>query len=132
MARRILLADDEAFITTTIGARLRSLGHEVVCASDGDEAFGLIEEFVPHLVVSDYQMPVLDGYQLACRLKQNPATAQLPIVMLTARGHTLSGEQLALTNIRTLLAKPFSAKELVAVIDAILAEQDSCPEASVA
>lgn len=117
--RRIVLADDEAFITATVAAKLRALDDEVACAGDGEEALELIAEFGPTLLVSDFQMPVMDGFQLACRLRENPATASLPIVMLTARGHALSAEELARTNIRAVLAKPFSVRELVSVIDSL-------------
>lgn len=127
-SRRILLADDEAFITTTVAAKLRAQGDEVRCASDGEEAFDLIAEFNPTLFVSDYQMPVLDGFQLACRLRTNPATATLSIIMLTARGHALSPEDLAKTNIRALLAKPFSVKELLTAIDQLTRGQPASSE----
>jgi CheY-like chemotaxis protein len=127
--RRILLADDEAFITATVAAKLRALGDEVACAGDGEEALDLIAEFEPTLLVSDFQMPVLDGFRLACRLRENPATASLPIVMLTARGHALSPEELARTNIRAVLAKPFSVRELISLIDS-LTRDVTAPDAS--
>jgi CheY-like chemotaxis protein len=120
--RRILLVDDESFITSTVSARLRAAGDEVACASDGEEALQLIEEFQPQIVVSDFQMPVMNGFELACQLKSAPATSQLPIIMLTARGHALSDADLARTNIRHLLAKPFSVRDLLAKVDELSVE----------
>jgi CheY-like chemotaxis protein len=114
--RKILLADDETYVTSLVAGKLRQLGDEVHIACDGDEAFALACELLPDLVVTDFQMPVKSGFELACSLRENESTRETPLVMLTARGHLLSASELARTNIRQLLAKPFSAKELIAII----------------
>ena len=77
------------------------------------------------LVVSDFQMPLLSGFELCIRLREDARTAQLPVIMLTARGHRLTPTQLALTNIKQLLAKPFSANDLINKIEEILAATPS-------
>jgi CheY-like chemotaxis protein len=120
MGRKILLADDEAYITSVISHKLQQLGDEVVLASDGQEAFDLAVKHRPDLVVSDFQMPVVTGFELALKLKQSPQTSSTPVLMLTARGHLLSKEQLAQTNIRFLLDKPFSARALIAKINELI------------
>jgi two-component system phosphate regulon response regulator PhoB len=131
MGRHILLADDEAYVTSILAGKLRKLGDEVIVASDGQEALDLALAHRPQLVVSDFQMPVLSGYELAVKLKENPATAQIPLLMLTGRGHLLSREQLAMTNIRQLLAKPFSAKALLAKIDELIGPAIAAPAGAV-
>jgi CheY-like chemotaxis protein len=118
--RRILVADDEAFIVTTLAHKLRQRGYEVVTAADGQEALSLAREEKFDLVVSDFQMPLLSGFDLCVQLRQDPATANLPVIMLTARGHRLDAAQLAQTNIRFLLPKPFSAKDLACRVEEIL------------
>lgn len=117
---RILLVDDEPYVTSVLSRKLSALFAEVCTASDGEEALELAKRSVPWLVVSDYQMPGMDGYELACRLKADPTTCEVPVILLTARGHLLSDEQLARTNIRRVLAKPFGVKELTAAIRAEL------------
>lgn len=115
--RRIIVADDEAYVTATIAGRLRQLGDQVVTVCNGQQAFDLACQNPPDLIIADYQMPVLDGYQMSLKLKQDPRTFAVPVIMLTARGHKLPDEQLAATSIRTLLAKPFSMRELLARIE---------------
>lgn len=113
---RILLVDDEPYVTSVLSRKLSALFAEVATASDGEEALELAKRSTPSLVVSDYQMPGMDGYELARRLRVDPATRDVPVILLTARGHLLSDEQLAQTNIRQVLAKPFGVKELTAAI----------------
>ena len=117
---KILIADDELYITSTLAQKLRKAGYEVRTASDGEEALALATEQVPDLIVTDYQMPILSGFDLAVELRQNPATAGVPLLMLTARGHRLESSELARTNIRCLLAKPFSLREVLSKIDELL------------
>ena len=125
MGRTILLADDEAYITSVISHKLQQLGDRVILASDGQEAFDLATKHRPDLVVTDFQMPVLSGFEMAMKLKQSPPTMTTPVMMLTARGHLLSKEQLAQTNIRCLLDKPFSAKVLVAKVQELIGPPSS-------
>ena len=65
---KILLVDDEAYITSTVGAKLKRLGHEIQTAADGAEGFALAMTFQPDLVVSDLQMPVCTGIEMAMKL----------------------------------------------------------------
>jgi two-component system phosphate regulon response regulator PhoB len=119
-ARRIIVADDESYVTTVLASKLRAAGHQVLTAHNGEEAFLLATQTSPDLIVTDYQMPILSGYEMSVKLKQDQRTARVPVLMLTARGHHLSPEQLALTNIRVLCAKPFSAREILTKVDEIL------------
>jgi CheY-like chemotaxis protein len=118
--RKIILADDEAFVTATLASKLRQAGFEVTTASNGQEAFELAVQNPPDLIVTDYQMPVLSGYEMSVKLRREPRTANVPLIMLTARGHHLSAEQVAATNIRYLAAKPFSVKELLGKVQDVL------------
>ena len=121
LANKIIIADDEAHVTYILAAKIRAAGFEAITASDGAQALELIKEHNPILVLTDYQMPVLSGFEMCVKLKEDPATANIPVIMLTARGHHLSSTELARTNIRFLFPKPFSAKELLAKITEVLA-----------
>ena len=110
---RILLADDEAYVTTTLTSKFRAAGYEVATAGDGVEGAALARTFLPSLIISDFQMPSSSGFEMAIELGKDPATAHIPIMLLTSRGHVLSPDALAQTNIRLIVSKPFSARELV-------------------
>ena len=113
MTHKILLCDDEAHILRAAEFKFQKAGYDVRCAADGEEAWDSISEDVPDIVVTDLQMPRLDGLGLAKRMKDDPRTAHVPIIMLTARGFDLSPEELRNQyGIRMLLSKPFSPREL--------------------
>ncbi len=115
--RTVLIADDEVHLTRIVALGLAKAGAAVVVARNGSELVEQAFAARPDLIVTDYQMPVLDGFEACCRLKADPRTADVPIVMLTARGHRLAPADLARTNIRLLLPKPFSIRELLAAVD---------------
>jgi DNA-binding response OmpR family regulator len=117
---QILVVDDEVYVTTMLAQKLRASGHAVRCAGDGEEGFAAALEVVPDLIVTDFQMPLLSGLEMAKRLRQTPGTAGVPLLMLTARGHRIEAAELAATNIRQMLPKPFSMRSLTAAVEALL------------
>jgi CheY-like chemotaxis protein len=128
--RRILIADDEPYVTTILAAKLLQIGAHVVTCSDGEEALAKAADKRPDLIITDYQMPLMSGFEMSLRLRQDPRTQSIPVVMLTARGHHLTEVQLAKTNIKALFAKPFSAKEVVGKVQELLGPiQDIDPAA---
>ena len=89
----------------------------------GQEGWELIQEQKPDLVVTDCQMPRLDGFGLVARIRQNEETASLPVLMLTAKGFEIDQQEAADTwNVREVIAKPFSPRELLQKVEAALAE----------
>lgn len=114
--RRILLADDEPYLTFMLATRLREHDADVAIAADGEEAFRLARDQRPDLVLTDYQMPIMSGLELAKRLMEHRETSDVPVILLTARGHRLPATELVSTNIRHLIAKPFSTKELISIV----------------
>jgi DNA-binding response OmpR family regulator len=122
MTFSILLADDEAHILRAAEIKFKRNGFEVRCASDGEEAWSLIQEHRPDILITDCQMPRLDGLSLARRIRATPSVASLPIVMLTAKGYELRSENVQEElRLEAVLAKPFSPRDLVARVEAILA-----------
>jgi signal transduction histidine kinase len=113
----ILLADDNADMRDYV-SRLLSDRYEVLAVADGQAAWNAIEERVPDLVLSDVMMPVLDGFELLRRIRANPATQEVPVVLLSAR----AGEEARIEGLEATaddyIVKPFSARELLATVDA--------------
>lgn len=120
MAERILIIDDEAHILQVLSLKLQNSGYEVKTAVDGEEGFEIAREFRPDLVITDFQMPYMTGLDLCKALKGDELTANVPVLMLTARGYALDDEDLAIGNIRDVLSKPFSPRSVVEQVKTIL------------
>ena len=121
MAKRILLCDDEIHIVKAAEFKLKRAGYDVETASNGEEAWEIIQRNPPDMLITDCQMPRLDGFGLTKRIRENPATRELPIFMLTAKGFELRPDELAEQwNVMGVIAKPFSPRELLRTIDHVL------------
>jgi DNA-binding response OmpR family regulator len=118
---RILVVDDEVDIAGLIKHTLeRTSGVEVVVATSGDAALKALSDQVPDLMILDLNLPVLSGLEVFRLARAKPATAQLPIIMLTARGgeaDRVSGLDLGADD---YITKPFSVRELAARVRAVL------------
>jgi len=124
MTKRVLLCDDEIPILRAAELKIKRAGYDVRIAGDGEEAWELIQEQLPDILITDCQMPRLDGIGLVKRCREQERTAALPIMMLTAKGYELSGEQLANQwNVLKLIAKPFSPRELLRLVQEALEEE---------
>jgi len=127
MAARVLLCDDEVHILRAAEFKLKRAGYDVQVAGDGEEAWEQIEARMPDVLITDCQMPRLDGIGLTRRVRANPATRHLPVLMLTAKGYELSHEELAEElAVMAVIAKPFSPRELVQTVGRIV-EAESSP-----
>ena len=121
-AKKILVADDESHILHVVSLKLRNAGFEVLTASDGQEALELAQTQRPDLLITDYHMPQLSGLELCQKLKQDPATAGIPTIMLTARGYQLEPKDTNQSGISRMLSKPFSPRQLLATVNEVLLE----------
>lgn len=119
---KVLVCDDEPHIVHVVSAKLRNNGFEVVTAADGEEAFATAMAESPDLVITDYQMPYLSGLELCARLRSEDQTSRIPVIMLTARGFSLDSDDTKDTNIRKVLPKPFSPREVLSCVHQILGE----------
>jgi two-component system alkaline phosphatase synthesis response regulator PhoP len=133
MPKRILLCDDEIHILRAAEFKLKRAGYDVQIASDGQEAWESIQQRVPDILITDCQMPRLSGFELTQRIRENPTTRHLPVLMLTAKGFELSQEDLAEKwNVIAVIAKPFSPRELLQTINRILGVTDCAPASAAA
>lgn len=123
MPKKLLLCDDEVHILRAAEFKLRRAGYDVRCAFDGEQAWEEIERDLPDLLVTDLQMPRLNGLGLARRVRETNATRDLPVIMLTAKGYELARDELIVEmGFVTLLTKPFSPRELLEVVQRTLGE----------
>ncbi|XGV98996.1 MAG: response regulator [Leptolyngbya sp. BL-A-14] len=120
MPLTILVADDDLGTRLSIGDYLEAIGYLVVTAENGQEALKLVDEYQPHLVVTDITMPQMDGYELVSRIRQRPTSRLLPVVFLTARNDTQERIRGYQTGCDVYLSKPFELQELGAVVRNLL------------
>jgi len=120
MAANILLVEDEPAIQELIAVNLTRAGHHVVRVSDAETAQRVVRDALPDLILLDWMLPGISGVELARRLRADERTRSIPLIMLTARGE----EQDKVTGLETgaddYITKPFSPRELVARIKAVL------------
>ena len=116
----ILIADDEPNQLELMAFNLKSSGFICIKARNGEEALELIEENSPDLVILDWMMPNMSGIDLCRSLRSRPETKQLPIIILSARSED-SDKSLGLdTGADDYISKPFSPKELISRVNALL------------
>jgi len=126
----ILIADDEHHIRCVLSDRLRKQGYTVIEAGDGEEALALARQNTPAAIVTDLQMPRMTGIEFALAARSDSNLAEVPFILLTARSYLAAPDQLTTTNIRAILAKPFSAREVVEKVAEILSSQGESRKAA--
>ena len=125
--RRVIVADDQPHVRRIVSDKLRKAGYEVFIAEDGDEALRLVAQHHPDAMVVDYRMPGLNGMDLSRALQQDPITANIPVVLLTAYDAQVLRQPLGETNIRVMVSKPFSPADIVRVVDDLF-DQDQAAQ----
>lgn len=121
---RILIVDDEAHILQVLSLKLRNAGYEVLSAGDGEEGLELALEELPDLIITDFQMPFMTGLEMCQALATNKETEEIPVIMLTARGHSLNDEDVSIGNIRHVVHKPFSPRAVLELVKSQLFENN--------
>jgi CheY-like chemotaxis protein len=116
----VLVVDDTANVRELIRVNLALEGFEVRVAVDGQQALDLVAELEPDLITMDVVMPRLDGLAAATRLKADPATGGIPIVMVTARAQTADRDKGRRAGVDAYITKPFEPSELVATVRNLL------------
>jgi len=118
---KILIVDDEPHMLRVTELSVKKGGYEVLLARDGRAAVALAGQAQPALIVMDLLMPELDGMQALRELKQNPATARIPVILLTSRGHVVTRQEAESSGAALFLTKPFSPTQLLKEVQRLLA-----------
>ena len=120
MSRRILVVDDESHILHVLSLKLRNSGFIVETAVDGEDALHQLASTQPDLVITDLQMPYVNGVELCRSLLGDPATADIPVIILTARGYAPGSEAATLSNVQKVVSKPFSPRTILEQVRRVL------------
>jgi CheY-like chemotaxis protein len=110
---KILIADDEIYSLRLLQMTLKKTGCDLIPCKNGQEAVDRAGEELPDLIVMDVMMPVMDGLAALAELKQNERTAEIPVIMLTAKGQTLTRTEAEQSGAEHFLTKPFSPTNLL-------------------
>ncbi len=124
---RILVIDDDPSIVELVKVNLELLGHQVSVASDGIKGLALAQQNRPDMIILDVMMPDLDGFTVCQRLRHNPQTNPIPVLMLTALGMTQDKVTGFDSGADDYLVKPFEIPELQVRVRALLRRAGSAP-----
>ncbi len=113
MAKKVLIADDEPNIVTSLEFLLEHNGYDVRVARDGQEVLDQLPEYQPDLILLDVMMPVRNGFEICQTIRANPEWRETKIVMLTAKGRDIEATKGLALGADAYVTKPFSTKDLV-------------------
>jgi CheY-like chemotaxis protein len=117
---KILIAEDNSVNRELLRELLEMRGYTVLEACDGEEALRMIEETQPDLLLLDIGMPVLDGFAVVRRIRENPRLAALPVVAVTAYAMQGDRERILNSNFDGYLSKPVNSRSLAEELDRLL------------
>src|SRR5262249_26299245 len=117
---RILVVDDEKHIRRVLSLQLQSHGYRVENASNGLEALEMVQVDPPDLILLDVMMPQMDGYEVTRRIRENQRTANIPIIILTAKDHLQEKVQGLDRGANDYVTKPFAMSEVLLRIRNVL------------
>jgi CheY-like chemotaxis protein len=118
--QRILICDDDQVILRLLQVNLELEGYEVLLAHDGEEAYRVAADQAPDLVILDIMMPRMDGYQAVQALKDNTATADIPVVFLSAKAQQSDIDRGLDHGVSNYLTKPFDPSDLLEVVERLI------------
>src|SRR5689334_9633693 len=108
----VLVADDEPSMLALVGQHIKTMGYEVLEASDGEQAWALAQEHLPDLVILDVMMPGMSGWEVCRKIREDVALAHTAIIMLTGIGENLNELTSPLYGADSYIDKPFAFPEL--------------------
>ena len=121
---RVLIIEDNTANMKLASLLLRNAGHAVLCAVDAEAGLTLARADQPDLILMDIQLPGMDGLAATALLKQDPATAAIPVIALTAMAMKADREKTKVAGCDAYIAKPLRYQELYAAIDALLVKEE--------
>ena len=123
MIKKIVLAEDEPQIARLVEFKLKKEGYQVVSKGNGEEALAAIKAEKPDLILLDVMMPVMDGYEVLRRVKEDENLKNIPVVMLTAKAQERDVVKGIDLGAEDYITKPFHPAELLARVKKILGRE---------
>jgi two-component system, chemotaxis family, chemotaxis protein CheY len=120
MAKKILLVDDSASVRTVAGIALREAGYEVIDAANGKEALSVLNAERVHLIISDVNMPVMDGITFLKEVKRHPTCKFTPVIMLTTEAGEDKKQEGRAAGAKAWIVKPFQPRSLVDAVSKLV------------
>ena len=117
MDRTVLIIEDEKLIIVSTQMVLESVGFRVESATDGEEGIRKARDLRPDLILLDIMMPGIDGWETLKRLKRDPETQGVPVVIFTAREHARGHQKSAEMGAAGYFKKPFEPDELIDLVE---------------
>ncbi len=118
--QRIMIVDDSSTMRRMVGLILREAGYQVVEAEDGQQALEYLEKGACHLLVTDVNMPGIDGIDLVRRIRSNPAREALPVLMLTTESAESFKEKGERAGADAWMVKPFKPEQLLTMVRRVI------------
>ncbi|GAB1420892.1 response regulator transcription factor [Anaerolineales bacterium] len=120
MTKKVLVVEDETILIERLSDKLKAEGYKVISSGDGEQAWQLAREEIPDLILLDIMLPGIDGLSLCRMIRNEPTTAQIPIIMLTARGTEVDKIVGLESGADDYIVKPFGLGELLARVRAVM------------
>ncbi|HXX58993.1 MAG TPA: response regulator [Thermodesulfovibrionales bacterium] len=120
MGHKLLLSDDSITIQKVVELVLAGEGFDIKATNNGDEALAALQSFRPDVVLADIAMPVMNGYQLCEKIKKNPDTADIPVILLAGAFEPIDEDLAKDVGSDDYIIKPFESQELLSKVNAVL------------
>ncbi len=118
----VLVVDDSKYILSVVESGLTSAGFKVITASNGREAFEIVSEVAPHLILSDINMPIMDGIKLCEKIQGHPSLSHIPFVIMSSGADRRTMRELLHKGASAFLVKPFNIDQLVITAEKLLSD----------
>jgi DNA-binding response OmpR family regulator len=123
MPKKVLIADDEPNIVTSLQFLMKRKGYEVSIARNGEEALQQIAAIAPDLILLDVMMPLKSGYEVCQKVRETPAWQKMKIIMLSAKGRDVEVAKGLGLGADAYVTKPFATQELLAKVEEMLGKE---------
>ncbi|MGQ9603584.1 MAG: response regulator transcription factor [bacterium] len=117
---KVLVVDDEEYIQHILNFSFSAEGYQVITANDGEEAIEKAKSENPDVIVLDIMMPKMDGYEACRRLKSDPKTRNIPVILLTAKGREVDRKLGNEAGADDYMVKPFSPGRLIERVESMI------------
>jgi len=121
MSKNVLVVDDSASIRQVVGIALKGAGYQVLEACDGTDALAKLDGTRVHLIISDVNMPKMDGIRLLKELKSRPDTRFTPVIMLTTESEEGKKDQGRAAGAKAWVVKPFQPQQMLSAVNKLIA-----------